>query len=83
MSDEEAGRGVYRGEAECLDGAAGRRTVAGYHQVTSCVEELLGIDWRQFKQIVMLAQGEFIRLLNAGTGERAAILRKVFHTGPL
>ncbi len=58
------------------------RTVAGYHQVTSCVEELLGIDWRQFKQIVMLAQGEFIRLLNAGTGERAAILRKVFHTGP-
>lgn len=56
------------------------RVVSGYAQVTQAVTELLGIDWRQYKQISMLAQGEFLRLLTAGSDERGMIFRKVFGT---
>ena len=48
--------------------------------VTKKVQEILGIDVEQFKQIVMLAQGEFLKLLLAGTNERQEIFRKIFYT---
>ena len=44
------------------------------------VVKLLGLDRRQFSQIVMIAQGEFRKLLHATTKERAAIFRKLFDT---
>lgn len=50
-------------------------------EVTRCVEEILRINYRQFKQLCMLAQGEFLRLLLAGSDERADIFRKIFDTG--
>ena len=59
------------------DGSA----VSGSGRVTQEVTALLGIDHRQFKQIAMIAQGEFLRLLLAENAERAAIFRRVFGTG--
>lgn len=56
------------------------RVISGYAQVTQAVTDLLGIDWRQYKQISMLAQGEFLQLLTAGSDERGMIFRKVFGT---
>ncbi len=44
------------------------------------VEEILGLNFRQFKQVAMIAQGEFRNLLLAGSDERGEIFRKVFHT---
>ena len=44
------------------------------------IKELLGIDRNQFAQIVMLAQGEFLALLNADTKSRVEIFRKLFET---
>lgn len=49
-------------------------------RVTEKVTELLGIDANQFGQIVMLAQGDFEKLLTEGTKERTAIFRKIFGT---
>lgn len=46
----------------------------------AAVEELLGIDRSQFGQIVMIAQGEFRKLLTSETKERSAIMRKLFDT---
>lgn len=50
--------------------------------VNARVLELLGIDRDQFSQIVMIAQGDFRRLLSADTKDRSAILRKLFGTEP-
>ncbi len=44
------------------------------------MKALIGIDDKQFKQIALIAQGEFGKLLNAPTGEREKILRTLFMT---
>ncbi|MGN0667085.1 MAG: AAA family ATPase [Huintestinicola sp.] len=48
--------------------------------VEARVKELLGLDEKQFKKIIMLAQGEFSRFLHADSGERGVILGKLFDT---
>ena len=67
---------VAGAEIELADG----RVVSGVRKVNAEVEQLLGIDSEQFKQIVMLAQGEFRKLLTADTDTREAIFRKLFGT---
>ncbi|MCR6546621.1 AAA family ATPase [Dehalobacterium formicoaceticum] len=54
--------------------------VTGNNKVTEKIVSLLGIDYKQFKQIAMIAQGEFLKLLLAESSERAGIFRKVFNT---
>ncbi|MBQ8647104.1 MAG: SMC family ATPase, partial [Oscillospiraceae bacterium] len=54
--------------------------ISGERAVTSAITELLGIDCGQFKQVGMIAQGEFMQLLNASTDQRSRILRQVFGT---
>ncbi|MEG2610307.1 MAG: AAA family ATPase [Bacilli bacterium] len=48
--------------------------------VSKKIEEILGITKDQFKQIVMLPQGEFKKLLLAKSDEREVIFRKIFNT---
>lgn len=58
----------------------GQIPIEGLTQVNHAVKELLHIDEKQFKQIVMIAQGEFWDLLNAKTDQRTEILRTIFLT---
>lgn len=58
----------------------GQTPIEGLTQVNNAVKELLHIDEKQFKQIVMIAQGEFWDLLNAKTDQRTEILRTIFLT---
>lgn len=58
----------------------GKEPKEGLTQVNAAVRELLHIDEKQFKQIVMIAQGEFWELLNARTDQRTEILRTIFQT---
>lgn len=44
------------------------------------IEALIGLTESQFKQIVMLPQGEFLRLLTSETENKEAILRRLFKT---
>ncbi|HHV51015.1 MAG TPA: SMC family ATPase [Clostridiales bacterium] len=57
------------------------RTVTKSGEVTKAIEELLRINYQQFKHLCMLAQGEFLRLLLAESKDRAEIFRRVFDTG--
>ena len=54
--------------------------VSGKKEVTTVIEELLGVDREQFTQIAMLAQGDFLKLLIAPTSERQEIFRRLFQT---
>lgn len=49
-------------------------------EVDEYIIELLGINAAQFSQIALLAQGEFLKLLNADTSTRAEIFRNIFKT---
>ena len=57
-----------------------RAPIEGKTQVNEAVKELLHVDEKQFKQIAMIAQGEFWALLNARTDDRTKILRTIFQT---
>ena len=54
--------------------------VSGKKEVTTVIEDLLGVDREQFTQIAMLAQGDFLKLLIAPTSERQEIFRRLFQT---
>ena len=49
-------------------------------EINQKINDILGIDRNQFAQIAMIAQGEFRKLLFAGTDERQKIFQKLFHT---
>ena len=44
------------------------------------VSELLGLTQEQFSQTVMIAQGDFLKILNSGSKDRTALFQKLFHT---
>ena len=48
----------------------GRPPVTRSKDVTAAVTALIGLDYDQFCQIAMIAQGQFTRLLNATTAEQ-------------
>lgn len=54
--------------------------VQGVSEVNRRMQEVLVLDYRQFKQISMIAQGEFARLLAASPAEKTRIFRSIFST---
>ncbi|UYP00594.1 AAA family ATPase [Oceanotoga sp. DSM 15011] len=51
----------------------------GYIQVTKKVEEILNLNYEQFRQIMMIPQGEFRTFLTADSNQRADIFKKIFN----
>lgn len=56
------------------------KVLTRHTDVEEKIRDILGVDRDQFCQIAMLAQGEFRKLLLAGTRERASIFRSIFKT---
>lgn len=56
------------------------KSIEGSSEVTRKVQELLKLDYRQFKQLSMIAQGEFAKLLSAPSSEKTRIFREIFGT---
>lgn len=44
------------------------------------IAELIGLDVKQFTQIAMIAQGDFLKLLYTKTEERKLIFSRIFQT---
>lgn len=74
------GDGVIVEKEQAILYGVGSAPIEGLTQVNNAVKELLHIDEKQFKQIAMIAQGEFWDLLNAKTDQRTEILRTIFMT---
>ena len=77
---KQRGTGVITEKEKAVLYEDGKSPIEGLVQVNNAVKELLHIDDKQFKQIVMIAQGEFWELLNAKTDQRTEILRTIFMT---
>ena len=71
------GEGVTRQSAQAelylWDGGVVTRSGA----VTEKIRELLGVDKEQFSQIAMIAQGDFMKILNAKSDERKKLFQKI------
>lgn len=76
------GEGMTKAVATAELQVPGKPPLTKPTDVNAAVVELIGIDRAQFSQIVMIAQGDFRRLLSEDTKERAKILRKLFETEP-
>ena len=77
---KQRGTGVITEKEKAVFYEEGKAPVEGITQVNLAVKDLLHIDEKQFKQIAMIAQGEFRDLLNAKTEQRTEILRTIFLT---
>ncbi|BCJ94272.1 nuclease SbcCD subunit C [Anaerocolumna cellulosilytica] len=74
------GEGNTTENAEAVLTLPNGEVITGYKEVSNQVVDLLGITSKQFKQIAMIAQGEFLQLLLADSKERGEVFRRVFNT---
>ena len=80
MRKKTRGEGYTEKEAEAELILPNGKVITKVNNVTKKITEVLGITKEQFKQIVMLPQGEFKKLLLASSVERESIFRKIFNT---
>ncbi len=79
---KQRGEGSVKQSSNAVLYEDGGKTIEGAQKVNDAIVKLLSINEKQFKQIAMIAQGEFRELLNAKTDERTAILRTIFMSDP-
>lgn len=77
---KQRGEGVITEKEKAVFQCEQEPPIEGIENVKVAVNELLHVNANQFKQIAMIAQGEFWALLNATTDERTTILRTIFMT---
>lgn len=56
------------------------KEVSGRRDVEAAVYDIIGLSEKQFKQIAMIAQGDFMKLITEDTAQRREILRHIFKT---
>ena len=56
------------------------KVVSGKRDVDAAVADVIGLSEKQFKQIAMIAQGDFMKLITEDTSQRREILRHIFKT---
>lgn len=79
-------RPALRGDKMTLEAAGVQltmpdgRILTRIKQVNDEIQSILGLDYEQFTQIAMIAQGDFRELLQARTDKRREIFRYIFQT---
>lgn len=74
------GDGFAKENANAYVRCNGEDAASGLTAVNEYIKDLLGLEQKQFSQIVMIAQGEFQKILFADTSKRVEIFRKLFKT---
>jgi len=75
-----------RGEGFTRQAAAAELTlpdgkiITKLKEVNSAIQGIIGLNKNQFSQVTMIAQGDFMKLLLAGTKERQEVFRGIFRT---
>lgn len=73
----------HKGKADFyeIDEEGGEKAHITSKGVDSAVEKLLGVGLEQFRQIILLPQGDFRKLLLADSSDRQKIMEQLFQTG--
>ena len=58
----------------------GKEFCGKLREVNEKIVDIIGLDAEQFTQIAMLAQGEFMKLLQASSNKRKEIFNRIFNT---
>lgn len=75
------GEGTTEQKAEAKLNIYGeKKPIIGIKTVNERIEDIIGLNAEQFKQIMMIPQGEFRKLLTSDSQDREKILRKLFDT---
>ena len=80
-------RAKMRGEGTTDQGAYAQLTmpdgspITKLKEVDKAIQEIIGLTREQFSQVCMISQGDFRRLLQAGTDDRKKIFTDIFGTG--
>lgn len=77
---KKSGEGMTLQNADATLEMPDGKIITGSRNVDGQVIDILGITAGQFKQIAMIAQGEFLQLLLASSKERGEIFRRIFNT---
>lgn len=74
------GEGMVTEAADALLELPDGRVITKGGEVDAEIIDIIKLDRNQFLQIAMIAQGDFLKLLLAGTKERKEIFRNIFDT---
>ena len=74
------GEGMTKIKSSALLQMPDGKTYESIPEVNTAIQTLLGLDREQFSQTVMIAQGDFLKILNAKSSERRALFQKLFST---
>lgn len=81
MRPRKKGGGLAREKENAVLFLPGEQILEGVKEVNARLQDILALDYSQFKQISMIAQGEFARLLTAPPRDKTRIFRQIFDTG--
>ena len=81
MRPKDRGTGLTKQKAEAILQIDEETPLTDIKTVNAKLIEILGVDFKQYSQIAMIAQGQFRELLLANTNDRAKIFRSIFKTG--
>jgi len=81
LRDKKSGEGqtLQSANAELTNNTTGD-IYTGASEVSNRIRELIGLTQDQFSQTVMIAQGDFLKILNAKSDVRKALFQKLFNT---
>lgn len=76
------GDGVTREEASVLLTLPDGQVFERQREVNALIEEEIGMNVENFRQMVMIAQNDFRRMLEATKSEQSSVFREIFSTEP-
>lgn len=80
MRASKRGEKITKQKADATLTLPSGEVISGYKQVTAKTEEILGVNFMQFSQIAMIAQGDFMRFITDSTKDRTKLFREIFST---
>ena len=80
MRPKTRGEGYTKHAADAQLTLPDGKVITKLKDVNTMIRDIIGLDREQFAQVAMIAQGDFLKLLLAGTRERQEIFRSIFST---